>query len=197
MANSLKVYADAGLTTEQATPVVATQNVDGSTPPIMFQLWLGSAIASRTFQASSNPGVDQIALSIENNTPLWEASAAFIVDDLVRTTTKNGYRYDVQSIVGGGVSDSVEPTWPTVVGNTVVDNEITWECIGKQHEITEVKIALTQGGLGAAVAGDPLDVGVQILSASPVEFWIEVDDVTEELSTFTELRIDSNLTDET
>ncbi len=26
-----------------------------------------------------------------------------------------------------GFSDSFEPTWPTIVGNTVVDNEVTWE----------------------------------------------------------------------
>ena len=195
MANSLKIYADAGLTTEQAVPVVATQNKDGSTPPIDFQLWIGSATAGRTFQASSNPGVDQIALAVLNNTDEWVAATVYAVDDIVRTTTKNGYRYDVQS--GGGAMESggTEPVWPTVIGNTIADNDLVWECIGKQHEDVEVKLALTQGALGAGV--QTLDLGTSILSAAPVEFWMRIDDATQELSTLTELRVDSNLTDET
>ena len=42
MALTFKIFSDAALTTEQTGNLVATQNADGSTPPVEFQLWLGS-----------------------------------------------------------------------------------------------------------------------------------------------------------
>lgn len=65
----------------------------------------------------------------------WVASTAYSVGDFVEPITLNGYRYEVTAIAGTGTSDAAEPTWPTVVGDTVVDNpganQITWTCRSK------------------------------------------------------------------
>jgi hypothetical protein len=93
----------------------------------------------------------------------------------------------------------VEPTWPTTVGATVIDNQVTWICQELIHETTEVKLALTEVGLDSAVAGDSLDVGLTLLSgsANAIEFWMRVEDATGELSTETELYVQTNTTQET
>jgi len=137
MALSFKLHTDAALTIEQVGNLVATQNADGSTPAIEFQLWLGSLgsaggdTVDRKIQADSDPGVDAIVLSVEDHDP------------------------------------------------------------GNGHETTEIKLALTQGGLAGAVAGDPLTLPVTINSGSVngVEFWIQVDDATGAVGTVTELSV--------
>ena len=139
MAFSLKIYTDAALTAELTGNLVSRQNVDGSTPPVETQLWLGSTVATSTFQASSDPGVDNISLSVLDADP------------------------------------------------------------GNGHETTEVKLATAQGGLAGAVAGDPLDLGLQISGGvvNAVPFWIQVDDATATLGTSTELSVQTNNIDET
>lgn len=47
-------------------------------------------------------------------------------NDVVRPTTPNGYAYMTEA---SGTTGGTEPTWPTVLGNTVVDNGVTWICI--------------------------------------------------------------------
>lgn len=66
MAITLKFYHDSGLTSEVtvANPITASQDVAGTIGPVQKQVWVGSTTASRKFRANSNPGVDQIALSI-------------------------------------------------------------------------------------------------------------------------------------
>lgn len=44
-----------------------------------------------------------------------------------------------------GASGSVEPTWPTVAGNTVVDNAVTWKAIGTSI-ITWEAVPIMQSG---------------------------------------------------
>ena len=62
----------------------------------------------------------------------WAASTAYALNTYRRPTTPNGYRYKATAIAGTGTSDSTEPTWPTTVGATVIDNagadQITWTC---------------------------------------------------------------------
>ena len=56
----------------------------------------------------------------------WEASHNYSVKNFVIPITPNGFCYECTTDAGS--SDSSEPTWPTTLGNTVVDDGITWTC---------------------------------------------------------------------
>jgi hypothetical protein len=58
----------------------------------------------------------------------WKASqGGYVVGVLGCPLTLNGYGYSV-SAVTTGITGPTEPTWPLVVGNTVVDGGVTWTC---------------------------------------------------------------------
>jgi len=58
----------------------------------------------------------------------WQASHTYAVDDIREPVTANGYRYRASAVTG--TSNSTEPTWPVVIGATVTDSGVVWECIG-------------------------------------------------------------------
>ena len=66
---TFKIYNDANLTSEFTGFLTASQNVDGSTGMSTFQKWIGSVASGKTLQAESDPGVDQITLSIVDGSP--------------------------------------------------------------------------------------------------------------------------------
>lgn len=68
MATSLKFYADAGLT-EEITELTIAQLADGSTGNIDKLVYLGSTTVSSVFNATSDPGADEIEVSIEDSSP--------------------------------------------------------------------------------------------------------------------------------
>jgi hypothetical protein len=43
-------------------------------------------------------------------------------------TIPNNKIYEVTNVTGTGQSGGLEPTFPTTVGEEVVDNDITWTC---------------------------------------------------------------------
>ena len=45
---------------------------------------------------------------------------------VVKPTTQNGFWYKATTT---GFADTTEPTWPTTLGDTVVDNQVTWEAV--------------------------------------------------------------------
>jgi hypothetical protein len=190
MSVSLDFYSDSGLTTAPASLAV-THAATGAGDPQDFHLYLGSPESGRRFRAASNPGVDSIAVSIVNTTVAWSAAASKSVNDRVRTSARNGYRYKATV---GGTTGSSEPTWPTTLGNTVVDNTVTWTCEQKIHEATEAKLATTQGGLTAATPGAALTLSTQILSgsANAADVWLRLDDATATVGTETELTLTTN-----
>jgi len=190
MTVSLAFYTDSGLTSA-ADPLPITHYTDGSNDPQQFRLYLGSTATSKQFQASSDPGTDQIAISIANLTAAWTASTAVTLNEYRRPVTNNGYRYQCTT---AGTTHSAEPTWPTTIGNTVSDGTAVWTCVSKLHVPTEVKLASTQGGLSSATPGASLNVGTQILSGTlnAVSVWLEVDDSTAVVATATELQLQTN-----
>ncbi|KKN11242.1 hypothetical protein LCGC14_1028540 [marine sediment metagenome] len=80
------------------------------------------------------------------------APAAFrtvsVIGDVVWPTVRNGYVYEA-TVDGGGdhkTHATDEPTWPTVPGETVVDDLVTWTC---RHEST-----INAGFRGVIVASE-------------------------------------------
>lgn len=117
MAVTLNFYADAALEQPLAS-LTCEQDTDNLLPPVTTRIWVGSTAAGRQFQAASDPGVDQLTLS------LVDANA------------------------------------------------------GTGQPATAYKLALTEAGLAAAVAGAALDLGTTLLSgaANAVAVWIRGDD---------------------
>lgn len=60
----------------------------------------------------------------------WVAATNYSLGDKVIPTTENGYYYEVTTDSGSSHA-TTEPTWPTTIGNTVVDQGITWTCMGE------------------------------------------------------------------
>ena len=59
------------------------------------------------------------------------------IDDIIRPTTSTGYLYKCIAREGDNETGTEEPTdWPTTVGLTQVDGDITWECIAITKAIT-------------------------------------------------------------
>lgn len=105
MATSFGFYSDAGLTTPLGALSVV-QAADGSAAAVDSVVYFGSPSAGKKAQATSNPGVAPVFVSIAD------------------------------SAAGAGLA------------------------------ATAVKLAASSGGLAAAVAGNPLSLGVQVLSGS-------------------------------
>lgn len=179
MATSFQFYNDPALQILTGTHAL-NHLVDGSTDPQDFLFYYGSTVSANKAEKNSNPGIDELVVEIFSQVDLWTASVAVVVDDLARTTAKNGFLFKVQSITGTGLTGSAEPVWPLVLGQTVVDNEVTWANDGKIHETTEIKLALTQAGLDSAVAGASLPVGVLVNggNTNALTVYARVDDAT-------------------
>lgn len=69
----------------------------------------------------------------------WAAGASYSLGDIKRATTAQvtGLLFKVTAVSGGSApytSASTEPDWPTDIGSTVVDNEITWTAISSLYE---------------------------------------------------------------
>lgn len=170
---SFKIYEDAALTIPFSGLLQILHRSDLSDNPQDFQFWFGSTVDANQLQAASNPGVDEITLTPTDTLAEWVANTAYSLGALRQPTTPNGFRYRVTT--AGTSHATTEPTWPTgAIGSTIADGTVVWTLESEHHETTELKLALTQGGLAAATPGAPLDLGTTILGgvANAVEFWL-------------------------
>lgn len=84
----------------------------------------------------------------------WAATTAYALNDRRRPVTRNGFRYKVTAIAGTGTSGGVEPTWPTTIGATVIDNpganQVTWTCANADMIVDGLALVDNYGAIGGA-----------------------------------------------
>ena len=106
-------------------------------------------------------GLTPGAYAFQRGCFIWAAGETQVVGDLAVPSTLNGYLYRATSITTG-VTGATEPTWPVVVGATVVDGGVTWTC-----------------GVATATGGVSLEnVLQQMLNDSPVSLTLYAPDAS-------------------
>lgn len=163
--DTFDLYTDSGLTTAFTGTLTFTHFTDLSDNPQDGVLYLGSTNSARKLQANSDPGVDNITVTPTDGIDDWAGTTAYSLNDRVEPTTPNGYVYECTT---AGTSGSGEPTWPTtgIGSSTVSDGTVVWTLLSARHEITEVKLATTSGGLAGATGGAALSLGNTINGGS-------------------------------
>lgn len=197
-ATTFKLFTNAALTTPLTGNLSSQHNVDGTSAAAQHTIYFGSLgsaggnTADRKAQANSNPGVDNLTASIVYKHPVWAASTAKLVNDIVRPTVANGWKFQAQ---GAGTTGATQPTWPLTINATVVDGTVTWKNIGHILDLTDLKLAATQAGLATATAGAALSLGVTVTSASAnaKPIWAEVVAAPDTLiALYDDLKIETN-----
>lgn len=160
---TFKFFTDSGLTTAFSGLYQLVHQTDLSDNPQDFTLYFGSNESTTKLQAISNPGVDQVVLTPADIEGDWVTATSYSLGAIIEPTSSNGYIYKCTT---AGTSGASEPTWPTTLGSTVIDNSsIVWTCYAAKHPTTEIKMASTGGsGLTAATGGAPFNLGTTILS---------------------------------
>jgi hypothetical protein len=173
--SSFNLYTDATLLSPFSGVYTLVHQTSLSDNPQDFVLYLGSVLEERQLQAAASPGVTDISLTPTDILPHWTAATSYIVGDKVQPVSGNGFVY--KCTVAGTSHATTEPTWPVVtIGTTVVDNTCTWALLSAHHAITEIKLALSSGALGAATPGAALALGDTVLGgeASNIPIYIRV-----------------------
>lgn len=75
-------------------------------------------------------------MNLINPAPAWVANTSFNRFSSVSPTAVNGLRYFALT---GGISGSVEPTWPLQLGDTIDDGTITWKCTSLMGSVVEAR----------------------------------------------------------
>lgn len=181
LTDTFGIFTDDMLTSGFSGEYNLIHESDQSDNPQDMTLYVGSLgsagldTADRQIDASSNPGVDNITISVGDILPAWTVATAFTTNERVEPVTPNTYAY--KCTTAGTSHASVEPTWPTTLGSTFVDGTVIWTCISKKHVTSEISLSLTEIGLDSATPGSSLSLGPTIVSsvANLVEVWIRVE----------------------
>ncbi len=161
--SSFNLFTDSGLTSAFSGDFAVISKTDLTDNPQTFTLYLGSLLTTRQLQAAASPGTANITFTPTDILPIWVASTAYLSGKKVQPIGGNGFVY----VASTGTSGSSAPTWPTSpIGATVVDNTITWTLVSAHHATTEIRMALSSGGVAGATAGAALSVGNTILGGS-------------------------------
>lgn len=92
---------------------------------------------------------------VNNTYSTWASATNYAIGNRRIPTVVNGYYYEVSADAGS--SGGTEPTWPTTIGDTVVDSGITWVCRGRYNNFpttTSSSVKTLNGYIFVCVNGD-------------------------------------------
>lgn len=119
-----------------------------------------AVLSDSFFERERLYGLTPGAYAFQKGCLIWAPGESQAVGDLLVPSTLNGYLYRCTT---AGTTGATEPTWPTVVGNTVTDGTAVWTC-----------------GVATAAAGTVSMEAVlqQLLNDSPVSLTLYAPDAT-------------------
>lgn len=102
----MRFYEDAGLSVP-AVKILAMQASDGSSAAVDLTYWLGATEADRTYYAASDPGVDDIVVSISDDAggaalPVTALRLALAAEDLDTATPGAALVVGTEVVSGSG-----------------------------------------------------------------------------------------------
>lgn len=198
LTDTFGIFTSSALTTEASSETTTNHYTDESDNPQKITLWLGSLDSTRIAYNASNPGVDDIVVSVTDILPAFQISHSYSLGDVVEPITPNGFRYTVTT---AGTSAGAEPTWPLTIGSTVISGGVTFTLTSYKHDITEIKLAITEAGLVGATPGGTLNLGTELLGGAveAIPIWIQIDNQVNTVTnniTVPDLRITISFLDE-
>lgn len=104
----------------------------------------GYRLTSVTGTAPAGAAHCRVQLDGGNNTSSHTGFADLVSWNLATAAAVSNFLFEAVQ-ASAGTSGTVEPTWPTIAGNTVVDNQVTWKAIGTSI-ITWEAIPIMQSG---------------------------------------------------
>jgi len=108
-----------------------------------------------TLSANCYKTYGDLDCGIPTRANVWAAATPYTVGALVKRLTGSGIFWFKASIAG--TSDAGEPTWPVVLGGTVVDGTVTWTAIRARRLVGTVTASSdrrTIAATGISVAAD-------------------------------------------
>lgn len=91
--------------------------------------------------------------------PEWQPGHAYALNALITADPFNGYYYKATAVSGTGTSGGQPPSFPTVPGQTVIDNaganQITWTCMGAATTTSTVTATYAFQGNETGVMNPP------------------------------------------
>lgn len=94
--------------------------------------------------ADAMTSVSEVAATNGDGAAAWAALTAYSVNSYRQPTASNTFYYKATT---PGTSAASEPTWPLVVGGTVVDGTVTWTCTGRIILTAGVDYEFTHAGI--------------------------------------------------
>jgi hypothetical protein len=100
----------------------------------------------------------------------WAADTVIALNAYYRPlATPNGYYYKATAVAGDFKTHATtEPTWPTTIGATVVDDQVTWTNMGKVEKVADTDYAVDEDNglieiLSAATGGYELGRNITVV----------------------------------
>lgn len=121
--------------------------------------WVNTTVTGNAPAKAAHCRVQVLA---SNGTTTRSMQVDLVTWNLSQASAVSQFLYEAVQAVAGA-SGTTEPTWPTIAGNTVVDNGVTWKAIGTSI-ITWQAIPIMQTGATEPVW--PTTFGVNVLDGS-------------------------------